>query len=92
MRWNTTVVAVATKDPEFAAYKGASEAPTYYGLQQQFFEGHEQPRREAVTVKEIGPARSAYAIILAALAGYATKFVDGSCESPVQVWCENLVA
>jgi inorganic pyrophosphatase len=72
------VVAVVTKDPEFAGYKKASVVPTHYRLLlRQFFEGYQQPRRKPVVVKELGPARSAYPVIRAALERYATKFVSG---------------
>jgi inorganic pyrophosphatase len=77
------VVAVVMKDPEFAGYKKTSAVPTHYGLLlRQFFEGCQQPGRGAVTVKEIGPARSAYPAIRAALERYAAKYVRGRVMRP----------
>jgi len=69
------IIAVATKDPEFNEYEEASQLPAHYlRMLRRFFQDYKQLENETVEVEEIGPAKTAYPVIEAALAGYASKY------------------
>jgi len=68
------VIAVATGDPEFNAYREAREMPPHRLLTlRRFFLDYKQLENKSVEVEEIGPAKSAHPIIDAALRRYAKK-------------------
>jgi inorganic pyrophosphatase len=69
------IIAVATEDPEFNGYQEANQIPSHY-LQtlRRFFQDYKQLEKKAVEVEEIGPAKTAYPIIVAASKGYAKKY------------------
>jgi len=69
------VVAVATQDPEFNEYKEAHQIPTHYLLMvRRFFQDYKQLEQKTVEVEDIGPAKTAYPVIQAALQRYAEKY------------------
>jgi len=69
------VIAVATQDPEFNGYREAHQNPTHHLLMvKRFFQDYKQLEQKAVEVEEIGPAKTAYPVIQAALERYAEKY------------------
>ena len=69
------IITVATGDPEFNEYEEASQLPAHYlRMLRRFFQDYKQLENETVEVEEIGPAKTAYPVIEAALARYANKY------------------
>lgn len=65
------VIAVATDDPEFNAYREAAEMPAHrLRMLQRFFQDYKMLEGKAVEVDEIQSAKNAYPIIEDALARY----------------------
>jgi len=70
---------VATEDPEFNRYHQASEIPPHkLKMIRRFFQDYKQLEGKAVEVEDIQPAETAYPIIQAALAHYATTMENPS--------------
>jgi inorganic pyrophosphatase len=68
------IIAVATEDPEFNAYREAGEMPPHrLTMLRRFFQDYKQLEGKAVEVDEIQPARQAYPIIEDALARYSRQ-------------------
>ena len=65
------IIAVATKDPEFNAYREANQLPPHRLLVlRRFFQDYKQLENKLVEVEEIAPAESAYEVIEDALRRY----------------------
>jgi inorganic pyrophosphatase len=68
------IIAVATEDPEFNAYKEASQMPAHrLTMLRRFFQDYKLLEGKAVEVDEIQPAETAYPIIEDALARYSQQ-------------------
>ena len=68
------IIAVATEDPEFNAYREASEMPPHRLLMlRRFFQDYKLLEGKAVEVDEIRPAAEAYPIINDALRRYSEQ-------------------
>ena len=68
------VIAVATEDPEFNAYREAGEMPPHrLTMLRRFFQDYKLLEGKAVEVDEIQPAKQAYPIIEDALARYSRQ-------------------
>jgi inorganic pyrophosphatase len=68
------VIAIATQDPEFNAYREAKEMPSHRLLMlRRFFQDYKQLEGKAVEVDEIRPAAEAYPIISNALHRYSEQ-------------------
>jgi inorganic pyrophosphatase len=68
------VIAVATQDPEFNAYKEAAEMPEHrLAMLRRFFLDYKQLEGKAVEVDDILPARDALPVIEDALARYSRQ-------------------
>ena len=68
------IIAVATHDPEFNAYREAAEMPAHrLTMLRRFFQDYKQLEGKAVEVDEIQPAKAAYPIIEDALARYSRQ-------------------
>src|SRR3954468_5303881 len=68
------IIAVATQDPEFNAYREAKDMPPHRSLMlRRFFQDYKQLEGKAVEVDEIQPAKAAYPIIEDALARYSRQ-------------------
>lgn len=68
------IIAVATQDPEFNAYREAKEMPAHRLLMlRRFFQDYKQLEGKAVEVDEIRPAAEAYPIISNALHRYSEQ-------------------
>ncbi|MDR3763046.1 MAG: inorganic diphosphatase [Acidobacteriota bacterium] len=66
------VIAVASKDPEFASYKDAKEMPPHRLMMlRRFFQDYKLLEGKAVEVEEIESPESAYPVIESALAAYS---------------------
>lgn len=66
------VIAVATQDPEYNAYREASEMPEHrLAILRRFFLDYKQLEGKAVEVDEIAPAEHSYPVIEDALARYS---------------------
>ena len=73
------IIAVATGDPEFNAYREANQIPAHYLLMlRRFFLDYKQLERKTVEVEEIGPARTAHPVIRDAIARYTEKYARTS--------------
>ena len=69
------IIAVATQDPEFNGYQEASQIPAHYLLTlRRFFQDYKQLENKTVEVDEIGPAKTAYPVLEAALKRYSSKY------------------
>jgi inorganic pyrophosphatase len=69
------IIAVATQDPEFNGYQEASQIPAHYLLTlRRFFQDYKQLENKTVEVDEIGPAKTAYPVLQAALKRYSSKY------------------
>ena len=67
------ILAVAVQDPEFNRYHEAREIPPHQlKMIRRFFQDYKQLESKAVEVEEIQPAETAYPIIQASLAHYAS--------------------
>lgn len=65
------IVAVATGDPEFNAYREAQQLPEHRVLMvRRFFQDYKQLEGKVVEVDQIEPAANAYPVIEAALRNY----------------------
>jgi inorganic pyrophosphatase len=68
------VIAIATKDPEFASYHDAAEMPPHRMIMlRRFFQDYKLLEGKAVEVDEIRPAAEAYPVILDALLRYSEQ-------------------
>jgi inorganic pyrophosphatase len=68
------VIAVATQDPEFSAYREAAEMPAHrLTMLRRFFQDYKLLEGKQVEVDEIQPAEKAYPIIEDALARYSQQ-------------------
>ena len=68
------IIAVATEDPEFNAYREAAEMPPHRSLMlRRFFQDYKQLEGKSVEVDEIQPAGKAYPIIEDALHRYSEQ-------------------
>jgi inorganic pyrophosphatase len=68
------IIAVATQDPEFNAYREAQDMPPHRSLMlRRFFQDYKQLEGKAVEVDEIQPAAEAYPIINDALHRYSEQ-------------------
>jgi inorganic pyrophosphatase len=68
------VIAVATQDPEFNAYREAAEMPAHrLTMLRRFFQDYKLLEGKQVEVDEIEPAEKAYPIIEDALARYSQQ-------------------
>lgn len=68
------IIAVATEDPEFNAYREAAEMPPHRSLMlRRFFQDYKQLEGKSVEVDEIQPAAEAYPIIEDALRRYSEQ-------------------
>src|SRR5277367_5528883 len=68
------IIAIATEDPEFNAYREAAEMPAHRLLMlRRFFQDYKQLEGKAVEVDEILPAKIAYPIIEDALSRYSRQ-------------------
>ena len=68
------IIAVATEDPEFNAYREAVEMPPHRSLMlRRFFQDYKQLEGKSVEVDEIQPAGRAYPIIEDALRRYSEQ-------------------
>lgn len=68
------VIAVATQDPEFNAYREASEMPPHrLTMLRRFFQDYKQLEGKAVEVDDIQPAKAAFPIIEDALSRYSRQ-------------------
>ena len=68
------IIAVATHDPEFNAYREAAEMPAHrLTMLRRFFQDYKQLEGKAVEVDEIQPAKAAFPIIEDALARYSRQ-------------------
>jgi len=68
------VIAVATEDPEFNAYREAGEMPPHrLTMLRRFFQDYKLLEGKAVEVDEIQPAKQAYPIIEDAMARYSRQ-------------------
>jgi inorganic pyrophosphatase len=68
------IIAIATEDPEFNAYREAKEMPSHRLLMlRRFFQDYKQLEGKAVEVDEIRPAAEAYPIISDALRRYSEQ-------------------
>ncbi len=68
------IIAVATKDPEFAHFHEAAEMPPHrMTMLRRFFQDYKQLEGKAVEVDEIEPASTAYPIIEDALSRYSRQ-------------------
>lgn len=69
------IITVATGDPELNEYEEASQLPAHYlRMQRRFFQDYKQLGNEMVEVEEIGPAKTAFPVIEAALARYSYEY------------------
>ena len=72
------IIAVATGDPEFNAYREARELPEHRLLMvRRFFQDYKQLEGKVVEVDQIEPAAKAYPVIEAALRNYSKKQQGG---------------
>jgi inorganic pyrophosphatase len=77
------IISVATHDPEFNAYKEASEMPEHrLAMLRRFFLDYKQLEGKAVEVDEIQPAKDALPIIDDALARYSEQRRKGFPKCP----------
>jgi inorganic pyrophosphatase len=68
------IIAVATQDPEFNAYREAAEMPEHrLAMLRRFFLDYKQLEGKAVEVDEILPSREALPVIEDALARYSRQ-------------------
>jgi inorganic pyrophosphatase len=68
------IIAIATEDPEFNAYREASEMPPHRLIMlRRFFQDYKQLEGKEVEVDEIRPAGEAYPIINDALSHYSEQ-------------------
>jgi len=68
------IIAVATHDPEFNAYREAAEMPAHrLTMLRRFFQDYKQLEGKAVEVDEIQPSKAAFPIIEDALARYSRQ-------------------
>jgi len=68
------IIAVATHDPEFNAYREAQEMPPHrLTMLRRFFQDYKQLEGKAVEVDDIQPAKAAYPIIEDALSRYSRQ-------------------
>jgi inorganic pyrophosphatase len=68
------IIAVATQDPEFDAYREAAEMPEHrLAMLRRFFLDYKQLEGKAVEVDDILPARDALPVIEDALARYSRQ-------------------
>ena len=68
------IIGVATEDPEFTAFREASEMPSHRLMMlRRFFQDYKQLEGKAVEVDEIQPAAAAYPIIEDALRRYSEQ-------------------
>ena len=68
------IIAIATEDPEFNAYREAAEMPPHRALMlRRFFQDYKLLEGKAVEVDEIRPAGEAYPIIEEALRRYSQQ-------------------
>ena len=68
------IIAVATEDPEFNAYREAAEMPPHRLIMlRRFFQDYKQLEGKSVEVDEIRPAGEAYPIIEDALHRYSAQ-------------------
>jgi inorganic pyrophosphatase len=68
------IIAIATEDPEFNAYREAAEMPPHRLLMlRRFFQDYKQLEGKSVEVDEIQPATHAYPIIEYALRRYSEQ-------------------
>ena len=68
------IIAVATHDPEFNAYREAAEMPAHrLTMLRRFFQDYKQLEGKAVEVDEIQPANVGFPIIEDALARYSRQ-------------------
>jgi len=72
------IIAVATEDPEFNAYREAAEMPPHRSLMlRRFFQDYKQLEGKSVEVDELQPAGKAYPIIEDALHRYSEERRSG---------------
>ena len=68
------IIAVATQDPEFNAYREASEMPPHrLTMLKRFFQDYKQLEGKAVEVDDIQPSKAAFPIIEDALSRYSRQ-------------------
>ncbi|MGD1213634.1 MAG: inorganic diphosphatase [Terriglobales bacterium] len=68
------IIAIATEDPEFNAYREAAEMPPHRLIMlRRFFQDYKQLEGKSVEVDEIQPANEAYPIIEDALHRYSEQ-------------------
>jgi inorganic pyrophosphatase len=68
------IIAIATEDPEFNAYREAAEMPPHRLIMlRRFFQDYKQLEGKSVEVDKIQPATEAYPIILDALHRYSEQ-------------------
>jgi len=73
------IISVATQDPEFNAYREASQIPAHYlRMLRRFFQDYKQLEGKTVEVDEIRPVSHAYPVIQDALTRYAHTHPHGS--------------
>jgi inorganic pyrophosphatase len=69
------IIAVATADPEYSAYREVSKLPPHQmAMVRRFFQDYKQLEGKEVEVDDILPAAKAYPVIENALARYKKKF------------------
>jgi inorganic pyrophosphatase len=74
------IIAIATEDPEFNAYREAAEMPPHRLIMlRRFFQDYKQLEGKSVEVDEIQPATQAYPIIEDALHRYSEQRRKGIC-------------
>jgi inorganic pyrophosphatase len=72
------IIAVATTDPEFNAYRDASQLPPHrLRVLRRFFQDYKQVERKVIEVEEIAPVEKAYPLIENALHCYSAKLRAG---------------
>jgi inorganic pyrophosphatase len=77
------IIAIATEDPEFNAYREAQEMPAHRLLMlRRFFQDYKQLEGKAVEVDEIRPAAEAFPIISDALHRYSEQRRKGFAAAP----------
>ena len=77
------IIAIATEDPEFNAYREAQEMPAHRLLMlRRFFQDYKQLEGKAVEVDEIRPAAEAFPIISDALRRYSEQRRKGFAAAP----------
>jgi inorganic pyrophosphatase len=72
------IIAVATSDPEFNAYREASQLPPHrLRVLRRFFQDYKQLENKVVEVEEIAPVEMAYPVIEDALYRYSNQRLRG---------------